>query len=151
VEDEIEKLEMYFTLEQFCSGNQFNFTIEVQNDLDQTEIMIPPMLIQPFIENSIIHGIKHLNEKGKINVSFKAIENILECSITDNGIGRKKAAEIKSQEEHHHKSTALFVTQERLDILNKEKGFHAIKIIDLTNNDETACGTQVIIRIPIEN
>lgn len=150
LEDEIKTLEIYVSLEQFSSGNTFDFIIDVQETIDTTEITIPPMLIQPFIENAIIHGIKQLEHKGKITVFFTLNENVLECNITDNGIGRKKAAEIKSQEEQQHKSTALLVTQERLDILNQNKRIHTLEIIDLKDNDRKVSGTQVIIRIPLD-
>jgi ligand-binding sensor domain-containing protein/two-component sensor histidine kinase len=151
LEDEIKTLEMYASLEQFSSGNTFDFSIEVPKDIDIMEINIPPMLIQPFIENAIIHGIRHLEKRGKITVSFKLNKKVLECMITDNGIGRKKAASIKSQEDQKHKSTALMVTQERLDILNKDKKIHSLEIIDINDNSGLDSGTRITIRLPLQD
>ena len=108
------------------------------------------MMIQPFIENSIIHGVAHLQEQGQIDVEFRKIHQRIECYITDNGVGRKKAAAIKSQRAHKHKSTALLVTQERLDILSKGADWgKSIEIVDLQDQAGNAAGTRVILRLPL--
>ena len=146
---EIQTLDNYLSLEQFSRGDSFDYSIELGDDIDDEAYLIPPMILQPFIENAIIHGVAHLSYKGKIKVKFSQVNNQIECTITDNGVGRKKAAEIKSQREHHHKSTALIVTQERLNILNPGEA-QSIEIRDLVAPDGDPAGTEVVVRIPIK-
>ncbi len=150
--DEIQTLKNYLAIEQSSRGNTFDFEISTAEDIDPEELSIPPMMLQPFVENAIIHGVAHIKEKGKIEVHFSQKNNTLVCAITDNGIGRSKAKELKSQVEHQHKSMALEVTQERLDILNKDiKGQKSLEFIDLMDDEGNAAGTKVVIRLPVEN
>jgi ligand-binding sensor domain-containing protein/two-component sensor histidine kinase len=150
LDTEIKTLTNYMTLERFSSGEQFDFNIECDEDLDPEELMIPPMMIQPFVENAIIHGVSKTEHPGQINVLFECEDDKIICSISDNGIGRKKAAEVKSQKNQHHKSTALVVTQERLDILNVGgNGQKSLEIIDLHHDDGEPAGTKIMIRIPL--
>ena len=108
------------------------------------------MLLQPFIENSIIHGIKGLGDKGKIEIHFSLLnEHLLECRISDNGKGREAAAIANAQKESYHKSTALNVTQERLNNLNSDLGYKSFEMIDKKDEAGKACGTEVILRVRI--
>ena len=148
--DEIHTLENYLEVERFSGGEKFDYEIEIDPNIDPEEVLIPSMMIQPFIENAIIHGIAHLKTKGHIHVRFIQINKRIECSITDSGVGRQKAAEIKSQQNHRHKSTALLVTQERLDIISAGADWgKSIEFIDLKNSDGSPAGTRVILRIPL--
>jgi len=150
LESEIKTLEHYLVLEKFSSGGNFDYEIMVGDEIDPEDTYIPPMMIQPFIENAVIHGLKYLDKKGVILVTFKETNNLLQCTITDNGIGRKKAATmINPSAEDSHTSTALVVTQERLDILNNHKGqLKSLEIIDLLNEKDEANGTKVVINLP---
>ena len=151
LEDEIQTLQNYLAIEKSSRGNTFDFEVTTLLEMDTEELMIPPMMLQPFVENAIIHGVAHLTENGKINIHFLQKNNLLECSIEDNGIGRAAAKEIKSQIEHQHKSAALEVTQERLDILTKDlRGLKSLEIIDLKNESGDASGTKVVVRLPVE-
>lgn len=151
LEEEVNTLENYLLIEKFCNGDRFDYTISVDENLEKDFVKIPPMLLQPFIENAIKHGLKHSNAKrGMIVVSFIEKNNLLECSVTDNGIGRIKAEELnKNSKETYHKSTALLVTQERLDLLNDNQNIRSLEIIDLYDEQKQATGTKVIIRIPL--
>ncbi|MEL6589168.1 MAG: histidine kinase, partial [Bacteroidota bacterium] len=152
LQDEIQTLDLYLGIEQFSRDQSFNYTIEVSGDMDPEEVMIPPLLVQPFVENAIIHGVAHRTETGQIDLEFKRKGEFLECHITDNGIGREKARTIRSQQSHTHKSTGLEVTQERLDILHQGEGElmePSIRFIDLKTEDGRATGTQVIVRLPM--
>ena len=151
LEDEVSTLENYLSLEQFSAGEHFDYQIQVDEALDVEFTGIPPMMIQPFVENAIIHGIKQLEGRGgKIIIRFQPEGKTLRCSVQDNGIGRARASEMKAQKSNYHKSTALVVTQERLDILNagldNAKG---LEIIDLTNDQGQPSGTEVVLRIPL--
>ena len=145
---EIQTLENYLSLEQFSRGDSFDYFIELDEEIDDEEYLIPPMILQPFVENAIIHGVAHLTHKGKITVAFNLLDDKIECTITDNGVGREKAGKINSQRDHHHKSTALLVTQERLNILNPGEA-QSIEIRDLVASNGDSAGTQVVVRIPI--
>lgn len=153
LEDEVKTLENYLSLEQFSSGDKFDFTITVDDSLDPEEQTIPPMMVQPFVENAIIHGVTKLTDrKGHIDVTFKQEDNHLWCEISDNGIGRKAAAEVKSQKANYHKSTALVVTQERLDILHAgAEEVKGLEITDLFDENDNPSGTRVTLRIPLLN
>ena len=151
LEDEIQTLQDYLAIEKSSRGNTFDFKVTTLLEVDTEELMIPPMILQPFVENAIIHGVAHLTENGKIDIHFLQKNKILECSIQDNGIGREAAKEIKSQIEHQHKSAALEVTQERLDILNKDmRGLKSLEITDLKNKNGDASGTKVLVRLLVE-
>ncbi len=147
LEDEISTLENYLAIEKFSSGNQFEYTIN-DGGLEISEIEVPPMMLQPFAENAIIHGMKHIEHTGHISINFSIEESLLVCEIDDNGCGRKKAAENKSQIAQQHKSAALVVTQERLEILHDNKRKNSLEIIDKYEDDKPK-GTKVIIRLPL--
>ncbi|MEM7659463.1 MAG: histidine kinase, partial [Bacteroidota bacterium] len=153
--DEIQMLEDYLSLEMFSRGDQFDYRIELDSWVDADEIMIPPMVLQPFVENAIIHGVSQLDRKGNIHLRFERINQHLECTITDDGVGRKQAAEGGAQQAHHQKSTALMVIQERLDILHQgdaqKEWDKSIEIVDQVTPEGTPAGTQVLVRIPIED
>jgi len=160
LEDEISTLENYLLIEKFCNDNKFDYKITVDQAIELDFVKVPPMLLQPFIENAVKHGIKHLdinsgsksgeNKRGMIDVEFREIDNILECSVTDNGIGRSKSEELnKMSKETYHKSTALLVTQKRLDLLKSDLNFTALEIKDLHDENGIACGTRVIMRLPV--
>ena len=115
-------------------------------------INIPPMLIQPFVENAIKHGMKGLPENkglGKIDLTFSEKNGYLECVVLDNGVGREKSAKLhRESKETYHKSAGLEVTQERLKRISSDIDT-PLEIIDLKENGE-ATGTKVVLRIPID-
>ena len=113
--DEMESLERYLALEQFSRGNTFQYSILVEPEEEAEEVFIPPMMVQPFVENAIIHGVAPLKEKGMIRVHFYIREKEVLCTIEDNGVGLKHSEARRSA---NHQSTALQVTKERLSLLN---------------------------------
>ena len=150
LEQEIEALENYLSVEQMSRGNTFDFSVETVGDTDPKQLKIPPMMIQPFIENAIIHGVANITHRGIVEVLFTRRSGFLECTISDNGIGREKAKALKSQLAHQHKSTALKVTQERLDLLhNGNPNLKSLEIIDIIGVENKIEGTKVILRIPL--
>ena len=150
IDNEIETLENYVQLEKLTSNHDVIITFNVDEKVDSSEEILPPLMIQPFVENAIIHGLKQLDKTGEIIVAFKLLdEHILECSIQDNGRGRENAATINAQKENYHKSTALKVTQERLANLNQKTTFVPFEIIDLKSENNEPCGTKVVIRLLI--
>ncbi len=146
---ETESLSHYLGLEALCHGNRFTFSIETDQRIDPEATFIPVMLIQPFVENAVLHGLLHLTEKpGRIDIRFMLNEKSVICEIEDNGVGRTKAKEYESQTKKDHKSAALEITRERLAQAN-EKGMPKsnLEIIDLFDQEKNPSGTKVVIRI----
>lgn len=153
LEEEVNTLENYLMIEKFCNGDRFDYEIKVADDIEQDFVKIPPMLLQPFVENAIKHGLKFtetLTRRGFISIEFKEENNILICSVSDNGIGRTKAEELNDvSKEKYHTSTALIVIQERLELLKEDFDFESLEMIDLYDEEGNAIGTKVIVRIPV--
>lgn len=137
--DEIATLQNYIELEQFSKKAPFTYRIDIDETIQPDNVYIPPMMLQPFIENAIKHGLPERNEKGELVVSFTQTDNQLICRIRDNGIGRE-AAMIKAKEKSKsHESAAIQVITDRLNILNKEHEGNNLTITDLE------VGTEVTI------
>ncbi|GAB3963177.1 hypothetical protein GCM10028805_65760 [Spirosoma harenae] len=146
---ELEQLQLYLELEQLRFDQKFNFLIETSPDLKSDTLLIPPMIIQPYIENAILHGIAHKKEQGMIWVRIKPTDDYLECIVEDDGIGRQKAAELKSKTPTSHKSVGLKVTAERLQLIGQRNGKQTrVVVIDKEDDDHQALGTQIIIELP---
>ena len=152
VEDEVNTLNLNLELEQLRFDNKFDFEIKVNDDIDTEYTFVPPMLIQPFVENAIIHGVANKSEKGKIKVELIAEGELMLCIIEDNGIGRDKAMELKKKSgKAKHRSLGMQVTKERLEILNEnttEKAY--FEFVDLKDENGNPKGTRVILKIPYE-
>jgi ligand-binding sensor domain-containing protein len=161
IEQEAELLYNYTALEAMSQGNRFTTHIEIDERINHESTFIPVMLIQPFVENAIIHGLKHkLEGGGELYIRF-IIEGetddkrCIVCEIEDNGVGRKKAAEYEAGIRKDHKSAALDITRERLKQMNLPTGqageegkpVSSMEIIDLTDSNGEGCGTRVVIRI----
>ena len=148
LEKEILALQNYLTLQQLRFENTFNFTIHVDDAIDTSQIHIPPMLTQPFIENAIEHGFKKNQGTGQIQINFKLKDNCLLGEVIDNGIGiyqNQKPQEIKPI----HKSMALSITTERLQLLNKGASKKISLNIQELNKEGTVTGTGVYFSIPL--
>lgn len=150
LQEEIATLESYLRMEQFCRQADFTFSIQPPPGIDPEEIAIPPMLIQPFVENAVIHGVAHLAGRGAIDIQFSFWEEILTCEISDNGIGRERAAELRYSTAPGHQSTAMAVNRERLESLLAGRQLVALEVIDLVDEEGRAAGTRVLLRIPVK-
>ena len=115
---EIEILRLYLNLEHFRFNSHFDFSFEIDPSIQTEEHQIPPMLLQPFIENAIWHGLRYKKEKGQLDVSFKQKENYIEILVSDNGIGREKSKETKTLNQRKMKSTGIENAKNRLEIIN---------------------------------
>ncbi len=148
LQEEKTVLELYLSLEKLRFGNEFNYTISINKNVDEFSICMPPMIIQPYVENAIKHGLLHKKGEKKLIIDF-SIDNELICTITDNGIGRKHAKEIKERQSEKHQSFASKATEKRVELLNHiNRENYKIEIIDMENNHSN--GTIVIIRIPLK-
>jgi tetratricopeptide (TPR) repeat protein len=155
LEDELEMLAIYLDMERMRFKNTFDYNIIFSNRVDTGSIFIPPLLLQPFCENAIWHGLRHYadqqtenQEPGRLDIILSMEGKVLHCTITDNGIGRQKATEIKSKSAEEKKSLGLKITTERLALLNREKdAFTSYEIEDLKDENGNAAGTKVDLKI----
>ncbi|HET7819307.1 MAG TPA: two-component regulator propeller domain-containing protein, partial [Bacteroidia bacterium] len=150
LENEIETLKLYLLLEQLRSPGKFTYSIEVESSISTLSTLIIPMLIQPFIENAIIHGIMHKKgNDGKIALTIRRSNDQLVCVIEDNGIGRKSSNKIKAAGSRAHKSFGMNVTEERISLLNTLYGkIASVAIEDQTDDALNPIGTKVTLTIP---
>ena len=152
IEEELNYLKFYLNLEKMRFDKHFDIEIILPKEFKQRKIEIPPMVIQPFVENAIKHGFVYKKEDAKLKLEFKIInDNILHCIIEDNGIGRQKSRELNRNNHKSHQSKGIFITYERLMLLNNSqprKGYN-INTIDLYDDYNLPCGTRVEITIPI--
>ncbi|WP_303319174.1 tetratricopeptide repeat protein [Flavivirga abyssicola] len=150
---EITLLKSYIHIEKDRFGNMFDVQYDIDDELLTLNPVIPSMIIQPYIENAIIHGFSNLKKKGILKLSFKKDNNMVICKIVDNGIGRKEAERLKKVGNNDfHLSIATRNTHERLSILNKIANNRAsIHINDLSDISGTSKGTEIVILLPIKN
>jgi tetratricopeptide (TPR) repeat protein len=150
LESELESLQLYLELEMVRFDHHFDFKITVDDELDSEFIKVPPLIIQPYAENAIWHGLMQKEEKGHLDIELSQNEEILFCKITDDGIGRERAAELKSKSAPTHKSMGMQITANRIAMLQQKKRLDtSIKITDLVLPDGSAGGTEVLLKIPL--
>jgi ligand-binding sensor domain-containing protein len=147
---EIEALNLYIGLEHRRSSNKFDYRLSIGQQVNADEIQVPPMIFQPYIENAVWHGLMPKEGKGNLIINFDLENDHLVCTIDDNGIGRKKAGEIKKQKQSLHQSVAMTVTADRLKLIQSGTDKKAsVEIRDKTDADGMASGTLVIIKLPL--
>lgn len=148
--EEINLLHKYLELESLRYDNAFEFSIEVHENIDPDVIEVPILIVQPFIENALLHGLLNKKEGAKkLKVLFREEKNNLICEIDDNGIGREASKKLKPILKFEKKSRGIEVTQKRLQIQN-DGDKNNITIIDKMDENGKAIGTKVIIKIQIE-
>ena len=137
--EELKMLEFYMDLESLRFKNKFNYEVKIADDINPENTLIPPMILQPFVENSILHGLAKKENDGKITIHIDKTEDLLKCTIEDNGIGRK------NPNENLNKSYGVKLTRERIALFDKSKNSDSgVFYTDL----ET--GTRVELRLPLE-
>ena len=147
-EEEIELNELYLKLEHFRFRDKFEYTFEKNTAINTYDLEVPPMLIQPFIENAVWHGLRYKEGRGQLKISINDIGNVLLVKIQDDGIGRKKSAELKTANQKKYKSTGLQNVSKRIALINEiyDKNYE-IEVSDFDETKEDA-GTLVQIKIP---
>jgi sensor histidine kinase YesM len=148
--EEIEVLDLYLTLEHMRFEKSFDYSIHTDEDLEADEILIPSMLLQPYVENALWHGLMHKEGDRKLCIFFnKEEDDTFKCVIEDNGIGRKKALELKEQQSKtkRHVSKGMSISKDRIELLQKQ-GQHAhLYIVDKYNEAGEAAGTKVVVEL----
>lgn len=148
LKDELEVASLYIQLEQIRFENKFHFTIGV-NDIDTSAIEVPPLIIQPFVENAILHGLLPAKREGELSITLRQHNDLLYCSIEDNGIGREAARQIKERSGYNRKSHGMEITLKRIELFNKEhhRNDLPVHIINLYKENGEAGGTRVEITL----
>jgi len=145
LEEEIKILENYLAIQQLRYENKFDFHFDIDPGIDMEATAVPPMLAQPFIENSIEHGLKSKTEKGQIEIKIKHRGDHLLFIVEDNGIGIEASAGQKAKE---HKSLAMTITKERLQLLNKSGMNYSMSVERIEDKNGNVLGTRVRYFIP---
>ena len=152
LEDELEMLRLYLEMERLRFKNSFDYCITLNNSIDINNVFVPPLLLQPFAENAIWHGLMHKQGHRRLEIALSIEEKILTCTITDNGVGRRDAALLKDKLVTKEKSMGIHITSERLALLNKgidKNSFFNFE--DITDNNGNPSGTRVILKMHYKN
>lgn len=148
LQKEEEIIDLYVKLEHYRFRDKFEYTLQIDKDLNREAIQIPPMLIQPYVENAVWHGLRYKEGKGKLAIHFKKEPERLTVLIEDDGIGRNKSYAMKTANQKRHQSTGLKNIQERLSILNLVyKTNYQVHVEDVSPHS----GTRVLVTIPLAN
>jgi hypothetical protein len=152
VRDELKYLSTYLQMEQMRFSEKFSYTIDADPELDTDNTYLPTMILQPYVENSIRHGIRNLpGNEGLLRISIRQEGDELVCTVADNGVGRQKAQELKSEQHIEYQSRGMQLTAQRIELINKSLTRPIrIRITDLYDEAGNAAGTAVTVHIPIE-
>ncbi|HWR32324.1 MAG TPA: histidine kinase [Chitinophagaceae bacterium] len=150
LDEEAEVLRLYLELELMRFEKSFAYSIKTDEKLDSEELLIPSMLVQPYVENALWHGLMHKEGERNLLIAFEKIsDEVYRCIIDDNGIGRKKSFELKEQQSKtkRHESKGLKISKDRLDVLQKQ-GYHAtLQITDKYDEQQKPLGTTIVIEL----
>ncbi|MBL0357174.1 MAG: histidine kinase [Chitinophagaceae bacterium] len=153
LKEELEILNLYVELESIRFKGTFSYRIVCDDSIDVDEVKVPTLLIQPFVENAIWHGLMHKEVDRQLLISFEEKEEWLHCIVEDNGVGRQKAKEIKGivANGSSHQSKGIAVSTERLKAMKNKTGAEgSIAFTDLMDKAGNAAGTRVAIDFPIQ-
>ena len=151
LENELSLLESYIQLEELRFKGKIGYKISVDESLEKENTFLPSMVLQPFVENAIWHGLMHkqADEKGIININIREENDRLLCTIEDNGVGRERAQQLREKSVLKNKSMGMKITEERLRLLSQERLEQLIRVTDLKDALDHALGTRVEINIPL--
>lgn len=151
IQEEVDSLNIYLDLECMRTDNHFEYSFSLDPELDTEYHKIPPMLLQPFVENAIWHGVVHRETPGLIGISFDLEGDTIRVSIRDNGKGRAYSEAVNARKMLNHKSQGIKITRERLNLINqKRKNPISLQIQDLTDESGNGTGTLVLLFIPVQ-
>ena len=147
LDEEIEFLEHYMRISKQRMKEPLDFTIEVDEDVETDYVMIPPMLLQPYLENAMIHGFNECPRKPRLSLTIQKIDKVVQCIIEDNGIGREKSILTKGNRTEIRRSYAMGINKNRIDLLNQitVQNFEVV-VEDLKDENDLPMGTRVFVR-----
>lgn len=152
ISKDMEALQLYIDLEQLRFNNKFTYNAYLDPVLKQGDYMVPSLIIQPYVENAIVHGLAHSEERSlTLNVTATLENDLIKYTIQDNGVGREQAAKYNSQNKPQHKSVGMAITKERINLFNGENNnTSAVTIIDLKDKNNNPAGTRVEINLKLK-
>lgn len=146
--DELENIQRYVKLEHSRFEDKFDYAVHIDESIDLDQWQIPPMLIQPYVENAVWHGLRYKEAKGTLKITVREQEAYIEIAIEDDGVGRERSQELKTRNQQKSKSTGIKNTAERLKLLNDlYKTHYSIDVDDLQSDSEDV-GTRVVVKVP---
>ncbi|MBI3220179.1 MAG: histidine kinase [Bacteroidetes bacterium] len=145
--EELGLIQNYIEIEQIRFENKFDYQLEADPSIDLDQIEIYPLLVQPYVENAILHGLYNKSGKGMLLIRLTPWEDGIEIEIEDNGIGREKAKSIKTQNFPNHQSMGMEITENRLRLIYHKSPVKHTEIIDLHDEDGNATGTRCVLRL----
>ena len=149
LEEEINSLKLYLDLETMRFEDKLHTEFIIDKNINSEAILVPSMMIQPYVENAIKHGLLHKKDNRKLTVEFVKLENLLQVTIDDNGVGRKQSATINNRKQNNHQSFAVNANKKRLEILQSNATNNiAFKIIDKVDENSNSIGTTVLLSFP---
>ena len=153
LEEELDFLANYIELEQMRCGDKFSYSIETGSGVDPQQQQVPVMILQPFVENAILHGLlPKTGEKGQLSIEIRREDDLIYCEVTDNGIGREAAQKIKESKKKEHKSAAIQLTRERIKLFRKlYSDKFELEITDLFDEHNRPLGTRVVAIFPLKH
>ena len=148
--EELETVELYMNIENIRFSNEINFNISIDDDIDVHIVKMPSLILQPFLENALWHGLSSKEGEKKIDLNVsKGNDNFIDISITDNGVGREASEIIRKRKVLKRKSVGIEITKERLANFSKDYlNTFDVSIIDLYDTENNPTGTQIILHIP---
>jgi len=150
LKDELEALKLYIEMECLRFEQQFEYVVSIAKEIRLEEIEIPPMLLQPYVENAIWHGLMQKKTPGRLDLTFRRQNGALHCTIEDDGIGREAARLLKSKSATRHKSMGMRITDDRINMINRLYNTETkVQVIDLTASDGRPKGTRVELTISL--
>ena len=152
LQKEIETLQLYLDMEVMRFKQKLSYEIQVAGNVDTDYLELPPMLIQPYVENAIWHGLMPKEDGGKVTLHFTCLnDNYLQVVVADNGVGRAKAAELKSKSAQAHKSFGMSITHQRIELINQLYQTNmSVSVSDKHNERGAPAGTEIRIIIPVD-
>jgi len=148
LEDELHMLRLYLDMERLRFKDSFDYSIIFTNTIDEGSVFIPPLLLQPFCENAIWHGLMQKDSHGHLTLELSVREKVLQCVIEDDGIGREAAETLKSKSAEKQKSMGLQITAQRLALLSQSKHVESFYSIEDTRDEKNnISGTRVTLKI----
>ena len=149
LKDELDAIRLYIEIENLRLEDKFDYSIEVDPQVFKSNVKIPPMILQPYIENSIWHGLMPKQGRGHLLVRVKDLGKRIQCIIEDDGQGRRNAREMAAQQPTYRKSMGMQITKDRLRLIEEIHNLAIeLDIVDLVDSEGEPCGTRVVIEIP---
>lgn len=148
LQEEVDALTLYMDLEKMRFKEKFDFEVILDPDVETHDIEVPPLLIQPYLENAIIHGMAQTRSQGKINLYYIQKGDYLYATVTDNGIGIEQSKKMKK--DSLHKSVGMTITQKRLEMLDEGNTDKKVHIEEIKDRKGEVLGTKVEVKIRVE-